>query len=267
MRPSGAHTVLEHDIPQDIDPQGQPIPMTNNAERNRFNREVREYNELDNIAFADLMKACRVNPRTKSLCETGQYNTSFALMNRLKQRYHTLDDMTKASHLLRYHSLKQNDDESGAAFVDREQREYLSLRSMGVNVDDSLRLTKFIQQGTTNDKHKSLAQTIYTTPNMTLSRATSLFESYQPPEVPVLPTVNALICSFCKRKGHRSKKCWKKRNNDREQRKKKNDRPPAPDPTQGETNTKTVLWLKSGTLLRSANFTVYIKHIVCGLCL
>jgi hypothetical protein len=41
-------------------------------------------------------------------------------------------------------------------------------REMGINVDDSLRLTKFIQQYTTNSKHNSLAQTIFTTPNICL---------------------------------------------------------------------------------------------------
>ena len=60
-------------------------------------------------------------------------------------------------------------------------REYLALRDMGVQIDDSIRQTKFIQQDTTNTKHKQLAQTIFTTPNMTLGRAASLFETYNPP--------------------------------------------------------------------------------------
>jgi hypothetical protein len=51
--------------------------------------------------------------------------------------------------------------ESGADFVDREQRAYIALQDMGVNVDDSLRLTKFIQQDLTNSKHKALAHSIY----------------------------------------------------------------------------------------------------------
>ena len=46
---------------------------------------------------------------------------------------------------MHYHSLKQLEDESGAEFVYREQREYLTLQQMEINVDDSLRLTKFIQ--------------------------------------------------------------------------------------------------------------------------
>ena len=46
--------------------------------------------------------------------------------------------------------VKQYKTDSGAEFVDREQKEFLALREMGINVDDSLRLTKFIQQDTTN---------------------------------------------------------------------------------------------------------------------
>ena len=58
--------------------------------------------------------------------------------------------------------------------MDRELREYLALRDMGVQIDDSIRLTKFIKQDTTNTKHKQLAQTILTTPNMTFNRAAFL---------------------------------------------------------------------------------------------
>jgi hypothetical protein len=52
--------------------------------------------------------------------------------------------MVKAGHLLRYSNLKQNEGESGADFVDREQKEFLALREMGIHVNDSLLLTKFI---------------------------------------------------------------------------------------------------------------------------
>ena len=69
---------------------------------------------------------------------------------------------------------------------------------MGVQIDDSIRLTKFILQDTTNTKHKQLAQTIFTKPNMTLGRAASLFETYNPPSgpaaAPTAPTVNARMC-------------------------------------------------------------------------
>ena len=76
--------------------------------------------------------------------------------------------------MLNYHALKQDESKSGAEFVNRELREYMALRDMGVQIDDSIRLTKFIQQDTTNTKHKHLAQAIFTEPNMTLGRAASL---------------------------------------------------------------------------------------------
>ena len=84
------------------------------------------------------MKACRQNPKVK------KFNTALELLQRLCQRYYTMDDITKAKHMLNYHALTQHESESGAEFVDRELREYLVLRDMGVQLDDSIRLTKFI---------------------------------------------------------------------------------------------------------------------------
>ena len=130
------------------------------------------------------MKAGRQNVKVKNLSETGEFNTAYELLQRLRQRYYTVDDITKAKHILNYHALTQGECESGANFVDREMREYLAIRGMGVQIDDSIRLTRFIQQDTTNTKHKQLAQTIFTTPNMTLGRAASLFETYNPPSGP-----------------------------------------------------------------------------------
>jgi hypothetical protein len=211
LRELDCDEVIETPIPKDVDAAGNPIPM-NARERQDFNRELRAYKELDKIAYARIMKACRLNPKTKNLCETGNFKTANEILVRLRQRFHTMDDMVKASHLLRYSSLKQNEGESGADFVDREQKQFQALQEMGINMDDSLRLTKFIQQDTANSKHKSLAQTIFTTPNMTLSRATSLFETYHPesssstPE----PSVNALFCRYCKKKGHAIQSCTKR---------------------------------------------------------
>jgi predicted RNA-binding protein len=196
LRELDCDEVIETLIPKDVDAAGAPIPM------NARDRELRAYKELDKVAYARIMKACRLNLKTKNLCETGIFKTANKILVRLRQRFHTIDDMVKASHLLRYSNRKQNEGESGADFVDREQKKFLALREMGINVDDSLHLTKFIQQDTTNSKHKSLAQTIFTTPNMTLSRATSLFEIYHPgsssSSTPA-PSVNALFCRHCKK--------------------------------------------------------------------
>ena len=180
LRKEGAHVVLDRPRPSDQDAQGNPIPM-NAQQRRTFNDEVAEYDRLDNIAFSELMKACRQNVKVKNLSGTGEFNTAYELLQRLRQRYYTVDDITKAKHMLNYHELTQGESEYGAEFVDRELREYLALWDMGIQIDDSICLTKFIRQDTTTTKHKQLAQTIFTTPNMTLGRAASLFETYNPP--------------------------------------------------------------------------------------
>ena len=215
LREYDCDEIIETPIPKDVDANGNPIPM-NARERQDFNRELRAYKEKDKIAYARIMKACRLNPKTKLLCETGNLKTANEILLRLRQRFHSVDETMKASHLLRYSTLKQQEGESGADFVDREQREYTALQEMGINVDESLRLTKFIQQDTTNSKYKSLAQTIFTTPNMTLSRATSIFETYHPGEQLAessLPSVNAMFCRYCKKKGHVIQSCMKKSKN------------------------------------------------------
>ena len=56
--------------PSDLDAQGNPIPM-NAQKRRTFNDEVAEYDRLVNIAFSELMKACRQNAKVKNLSETG----------------------------------------------------------------------------------------------------------------------------------------------------------------------------------------------------
>ena len=51
------------------------------------------------------MKACRQNVKVKNLSETGEFNTAYELLQRLRQRYYTVDDITKAKHMLNYHAL------------------------------------------------------------------------------------------------------------------------------------------------------------------
>ena len=50
---------------------------------------------------------------------------------------------------------------------------------------------------------------------MTLGRAASLFETYNPPSgpaaAPTTPTVNALMCRYCKKKDHKLSDCPKKK--------------------------------------------------------
>jgi hypothetical protein len=148
--------------------------------------------------------------KTKSLSESTDFLGAWDLLSRLQLRFNKVDEVKKAAHLVQYHSLKQREEESGADYVDREQREFNILRGMGVQVDDSMRLTKFIQDRTTNSQHHVLAQTILSTPQITLSRATSLFEGYKPsPPPPVVVNALDVSCNYCKKRGHQVADCRK----------------------------------------------------------
>ena len=113
LRQSGAHVVLDRPRPSDLDAQGNPIPM-NAQQRRTFNDEVAEYDRLDNLAFTDLKKACRQNVKVKNLSKMGEFNTAFELLQRPRQRYYTVDDITKAKHMLNYQALTQGESESGS---------------------------------------------------------------------------------------------------------------------------------------------------------
>ena len=96
LRKAGAHVVLNRPRPSDLNAQGNPIPM-NSQQRRTFNDVVAEYDRLDNIAFWELTRACRQNVKVKNLSETGKFNTANELLQRLQQRYYTVDDITKAN--------------------------------------------------------------------------------------------------------------------------------------------------------------------------
>jgi hypothetical protein len=106
LRELDCDEVIETPIPKDVDAYGQPIDM-NVRERQDFHRALRVYKELDKIAYARIMKACRLNPKTKLLCESGNFKTANEILVRLCQRYHSVDETMKASQLLRYSTLKQ----------------------------------------------------------------------------------------------------------------------------------------------------------------
>ena len=48
------------------------------------------------------MRACRLNPNKKNLAESGGYNTAYDLSQRLKDRYHKLDEVATSTHLMDY---------------------------------------------------------------------------------------------------------------------------------------------------------------------
>ena len=215
LRKTNSHSAIAGPRPSDRDAQDQPLVLTQ-AERRHLVTSQTQYDAADNIAYSELMKACRLNPKTKTLCESGLHVTAYALLGKLRQRFNNVDEITKAAHLLKYHSLKQEEGESGADFVDKEQREFMALQDMGVTVDDTLRLTKFIQEKTTNSMHSGLARTIYSTPAITLTKATALFEGYVPQQSQSSnsePSVSALFCRYCKKNNHLIEDCQKRQKN------------------------------------------------------
>ena len=82
---SPEHVVFDRPRPSDLDAQRNPIPM-NAQQRRTFNDEVAKFDRLDNVAFSDFMKACRQNLKVKNISETGEFNTAFELLQRLRQR-------------------------------------------------------------------------------------------------------------------------------------------------------------------------------------
>jgi hypothetical protein len=58
LRELDCDEVIETPILKDVDANGQPIDM-NVRERQNLNRALRAYKELDKIAYARIMKACR----------------------------------------------------------------------------------------------------------------------------------------------------------------------------------------------------------------
>ena len=116
LREFDCDEIIEIPIPKDVDANGAPIVM-NARERADYERLLREYKAKDKIAYPKIMKACRINPKTKSLCETANLQTAHEILVRLRRRFHSVDDMVMASHLLRYSQLKQLETESGAEFA------------------------------------------------------------------------------------------------------------------------------------------------------
>lgn len=54
-----------------------------------------------------------------------------------------------------FSGLKQLESKSGADFVNREQMKYLAKQEVGINVDDSLRLTMYIPQDISISRHRT----------------------------------------------------------------------------------------------------------------
>jgi hypothetical protein len=206
-----------------VDANGQPIDM-NVRERQDLNRALRAHKELDKIAYARIMKACRLNPKTKLLCESGNFKTANEILVRLRQRFHSVDETMKASDLLRYSTLKQQEGESGADFVDREQRIYTALREMGINVDDSLRYYQIYSAGYNKLKEQVIGSDYFHYSQYDSLSCDFTFETYNPGSSSSLapaPSVNALFCRYCKKNGHAIQSCTKKSKYEQQKKKRK----------------------------------------------
>jgi predicted nucleotide-binding protein len=90
LRDHDCDEIIEIPIPKDVDANGNPIPM-NARERKDFNRELWAYKEKDKIAYAKIMKACRLNPKTKFLWESRTLKTANEILVRLRKRFHSCD--------------------------------------------------------------------------------------------------------------------------------------------------------------------------------
>ena len=73
LRKTGSHFVLDNPRPDDLDANGVPQVLTN-QQRRALETQQSEYDKADNIAYSELMKALRLNPKTKNLSETGVFN-------------------------------------------------------------------------------------------------------------------------------------------------------------------------------------------------
>jgi hypothetical protein len=212
-----AHEVLDKPVPKPpADANGNPIPM-NQAQRTAFQNELKDYMEKDDIAFSDLMKACIRSPKAKVIAETGGFENAYPLLERLRSRFCKNDEISKATHLANYHSLRMNKTENGSEFLDKLAIAEVALKSAGEELSDTAKLSKLIASTQGNKAYADLARSIYSTPGMTFAAASSLFEGYersgllQKPEDEV---VNAIFCRYCKRKGHSVSTCKKKKNRD-----------------------------------------------------
>jgi hypothetical protein len=99
LRELDCDEIIETPIPKDVALR-VPIPV-NVRERQDFNRALRAYKELDKIAYARIMKVCRLNPKTKLLCENGNFKTANEILVRLRatQRFHSVDALVNGQGL------------------------------------------------------------------------------------------------------------------------------------------------------------------------
>ena len=73
--------VFNQPRPDDVDAAGVSIPMNAQQQRALVDQQI-EYDKLENIAYSELMKACRANPKTKKQAILTQLLTFFIVFVR-----------------------------------------------------------------------------------------------------------------------------------------------------------------------------------------
>ena len=96
LRQSGAHLVINRLRPKDMDDKG--VCRGECFQNSRLVSII----SLITIDYSEL-----INLETKNLIETGGFNTVHELLQHLRLRYHSIDEIAEASHQLYYHSLQQ----------------------------------------------------------------------------------------------------------------------------------------------------------------
>jgi hypothetical protein len=190
MGKSRAHLALNHPRPADL-------PLNATAAQRRTHDALRNtWDERNEIAFSELMCACRKNPKTKALSEMEQFDSAAALMERLSARFALTDQATKAMYHAQFHGIRQMAGETGTAYLDRLNKAAHNLRVLGEPVSDSAKMSKLVSSSQDNPEYQALARSIYSTPDMTFDKASSLFEGYERTGLSAASTISSDNVSY-----------------------------------------------------------------------
>ena len=189
------------------------IPL-NAAQRRQLETSREEWDTMDRYVESYLYKALYVLPDTKRMLEVKEFGTSYEIVKALSNRYHSDDQATKSKLLLDFHSLKQKPHETGTQFVDRINGAARDLEVMGEDISEAQKLSRLMSTTKTNSTYDNLSLQIYSTPEMTWSKAAGLFEGLDKSglvETKPKDQVNFLKCSKCKKNGHSADNCHTKK--------------------------------------------------------
>ena len=189
------------------------IPL-NAAQRRQLDSSREEWDKMDRYVESYLFKALYPIPDTKRMLEVKDFPTSYDILKAIGHRYHSDDQARKSKLLLEFHSIQQKPHETGTQFVDRISASARDLEVMGENISDAQKLSRLMSTTKTNSTYDNLSLQIYSTPEMTWTKAAGLFEGLDKSglvEAKPEDQVHYLKCSKCKKRGHSSVDCRNKR--------------------------------------------------------